>query len=97
MRTSFPNGKPIVDTICRVDRFVARNVGEFVKRATEQMTRRPRAASGVRNSTATPRPPRNSTPGTNPLQYANVWDANDPKRLYKCLMSFLIREPMNSG
>ena len=54
--------KPIVDTICRVNRFVARNCRW---RATEQMTRRPRAASGVRNPTATPRPPKNSTPGTN--------------------------------
>jgi hypothetical protein len=59
MHTSFRLVKPIVNTICRVDRLVARD-----------------HRWRIRNKL---------------LQDANVWDAKDPKRLLKRLMSFLVR------
>jgi hypothetical protein len=93
--------KPIVDTICRVNRFVARNHRWRVRQeGCRTNDQKPRAASGMRNPTGTPRPPKNSIPGTNHCNMP-TWDARPQtslhKRLYKCLMSFLIRELMNSG
>src|SRR5271166_3053151 len=90
--------KPIVDTICQVNWFVARNhhwrVGREGYRTNDQKAKgRGRCEKSDRDAEAA----KEFNSRNKPLQYANVWDAKAPKRLYKRLMSFLVQELMNAG
>jgi hypothetical protein len=90
--------KPIVDTIRPVNRFVARN-HRWRVRQEGYRTNDQEAKGGQRceKSDRDAQAAKEFNSRNKPLQYANVWDAKDPERLYECLMSFLIRELMNSG
>jgi hypothetical protein len=90
--------KPIVDTIRSVNRFVARN-HRWRVRQEGYRTNDQKAKGGQRceKSDRDAQAAKEFNSRNKPLQYANVWDAKDPERLYECLMSFLVRELMNSG
>jgi hypothetical protein len=90
--------KPIVDTICRVNRFVARNQRWRVRQEGYRTNdRKTKGGQRCEKSDRDAQAAKEFNFPDQPLQYANVRDAKDPKRLYKCLMSFLIRKVMNSG
>jgi len=79
--------KPIVDTICPVNRFVARN-HRWRVRQEGYRTNDQQAEGGQRREKSGPdaQAAKEFNSRNEPLQYANLWDAKDPKRLYKCLM-----------
>jgi hypothetical protein len=90
--------KPIVDTICRVNRLIARNHCWRVRQEGDR-TNDQKAKGGQRRekSERDTQAAKEFNSRNEPLQYADVWDAKAPQRLYKCLMSFLVRELVNSG
>src|SRR4029077_20198715 len=90
--------KPIVDTICRVNRFVARN-HRWRVRQQGYRTNNQEAEGGQRceKSERDAQAAKELNSRNKPLQYADVWDAKAPERLYECLVSFPIRKLMKSG
>src|ERR1700680_198436 len=89
--------KPIVDTISRVNRFVARN-HRWRVRQEGYRTNDQEAKGGQRceNSERDAQAAKEFNSRNKPLQYAKAWDAKDPKRFHECLVSFLIPELVSS-
>src|SRR5580704_5576108 len=83
--------KPIVDTICPINRLVARDYRWRVRKEGYRTNhQKAKGCQRREKSDCDAQAAKKFNSGNKPLQYANVWDVKDPKRLYKCLMSFPI-------